>query len=89
MKPIAIPNDLVEWLVIIAGVTAAGLLGAGAKSWMDNVLSDSGASGWLPGVCGIAVFVIVAAPVYAWAAWSARARENTESDDHAKSDSSA
>lgn len=60
-----IPNELLEWLIILAGVTLAGLLGAGIKSWLDNVLANTN-SGWLSGVAALVVFTVVALPAYFW-----------------------
>lgn len=69
-----IKNDFVEWLVIILGVTVAGLAGAGIKSWLDNALADNGAVGWLPGVAALIVFFVIAIPIYVWVNWSAKER---------------
>ena len=80
MKFPRIPNDFIEWLAIILGVTVAGLAGAGVKSWLDNVLEDSGAVSWVPGVAALIVFFVLAAPVYLWVNWSAGQR-GASSDD--------
>ncbi len=80
MKIPRIPNDFIEWLVIILGVTVAGLSGAGVKSWLDNVLEDSSAVGWVPGLAALVVFFVLAAPMYLWVNWSAR-QSSEQSDD--------
>lgn len=65
MKFPRIPNELLEWMIILAAVTVAGLLGAGAKSWLDNVLANTN-SGWLSGIAALLVFAVVAIPAYVW-----------------------
>lgn len=86
MKRIYIPNDLFEWLAILVGLTFAGLLGAGMKSWLDNVLEDSGLVGWLPGVGGLGIFAVVAVPLFFWVIKSAKYREGPSDDDVEESD---
>lgn len=79
MKRLHIPNEFVEWVVIILGVTVAALAGAGIKTWLDDSLGGSGVEGWAPGVAALAVFFILAAPVYFWASRSARYRGESSS----------
>ena len=74
MNKLQIPNDFVEWVFVIFGVTVAGLAGAGIKTWLDNQLDGSGVEGWAPGVAALALFFVLAAPVYFWASRSARRR---------------
>ena len=50
MNKLHLPNELVEWVFIIIGVTIAALAGAGIKTWLDNQLDGSGVEGWAPGV---------------------------------------
>ncbi len=80
MKFPHIPNEFIEWLVIILGVTVAGLVGAGIKTWLDNVLEDSSLVGWVPGVAALVVFFVIAAPIYLWVNWSAKQRGEAPSD---------
>ena len=74
MNKLHIPNDFVEWVFVILGVTVAGLAGAGIKTWLDNQLDGSGVEGWAPGVAALVLFFVLAAPVYYWASRSARRR---------------
>ncbi len=74
MNRLHIPNEFVEWVFVILGVTVAALTGAGIKSWLDNALDGSGVEGWAPGVAALVVFFVLAAPVYYWASRSARHR---------------
>ncbi len=74
MNKLQIPNEFVEWVFVIIGVTVAGLAGAGIKTWLDNQLDGSGVGGWAPGVAALVVFFALAAPVYFWASRSARRR---------------
>ena len=74
MNKLHIPNEFVEWVFVILGVTVAGLVGAGIKTWLDAALDGSGVEGWAPGVAALAVFFVLAAPVYFWASRSARHR---------------
>ena len=74
MNKLHIPNEFVEWVVVILGVTVAGLVGAGIKTWLDNAIDGSGVEGWAPGIAALVVFFILAAPVYYWASRSARHR---------------
>lgn len=74
-----IPNELLEWLIILAAVTVAGLLGAGAKSWLDNVLANTN-SGWLSGVAALLVFAVVAIPAYVWVDRGSRHRAARQDD---------
>jgi hypothetical protein len=78
MNRLHIPNEFVEWMVIILGVTVAALAGAAVKTWLDSQLDGSGAAGWAPGIAALAVFFVLAAPVYFWASRSARARGEGE-----------
>ncbi len=75
MRRLYIPNDFVEWFVIIIGCTVAGLAGAGLKSWLDNALENSETVSWVPGIAALALFFLLAAPFYLWAARSAKHRE--------------
>ena len=75
MKRLHIPNEFVEWVFVILGVTVAALAGAGVKTWLDSALDGSGVEGWAPGVAALAVFAVLAAPIYYWASRSARDRE--------------
>ena len=89
MNKLHIPNEFVEWVFVILGVTVAGLAGAGIKTWLDNQLDGSGVEGWAPGVAALAVFFVLAAPVYYWASRSARRRGEGPSpvtDDEASED---
>ena len=89
MNRLRIPNEFVEWVVIILGVTVAALAGAGIKTWLDDSLDGSGVEGWAPGVAALVLFFVLASPVYFWASRSARARgegssvavDDDESDD--------
>ncbi len=74
MNKLHIPNEFVEWIFVILGVTVAGLAGAGIKTWLDTALDGSGVEGWAPGVAALVVFFVVAAPIYYWASRSARKR---------------
>lgn len=74
MNKLHIPNEFVEWVFVILGVTVAGLAGAGIKTWLDTALDGSVVEGWAPGVAALVVFFVVAAPVYYWASRSARHR---------------
>ena len=74
MNKLHIPNEFVEWVFVILGVTVAGLAGAGIKTWLDTALDGSGVEGWAPGVAALVVFFVVAAPIYYWASRSARKR---------------
>ena len=74
MNKLHIPNEFVEWLFVILGITVAGLAGAGIKTWLDTALDGSGVEGWAPGVAALVVFFVLAAPVYFWASRSARRR---------------
>ena len=74
MNRLHIPNEFVAWVIIILGVTVAALAGAGIKTWLDDALDGSGVGGWAPGVAALAVFFVLAAPVYFWASRSARYR---------------
>ncbi len=74
MNKLHIPNEFIEWVFIILGVTFAALVGAGLKSWLDNALDGSGVEGWAPGVAALVAFFALAAPFYWWASRSARAR---------------
>ncbi len=74
MNRLHIPNEFVEWIFIILGVTIAALAGAGLKSWLDNVLETSAVSSWVPGVSALALFFVLVAPFYYWAGRSARYR---------------
>ena len=74
MNKLHIPNEFVEWVFVIVGVTIAGLAGAGIKTWLDNQLDGTGVEGWAPGVAALVVFFALAAPVYYWASRSARRR---------------
>ena len=80
MKRLHIPNELVEWVFIIVGVTIAALVGAGLKSWLDNALADTGVVGWVPGVAALVAFFVLAAPFYYWASRSAKARGEEGAD---------
>ncbi len=74
MNRLHLPNEFVEWVFIILGVTFAALVGAGLKSWLDNALDGSGVEGWAPGVVALVAFFVLAAPFYWWASRSARMR---------------
>ena len=74
MNRLHIPNEFIEWVFVILGVTVAALAGAGIKSWLDTALDGSGVEGWAPGVAALAVFFVLAAPIYYWASRSARQR---------------
>ena len=74
MNRLHIPNEFVEWVFVILGVTIAALAGAGIKSWLDNLLDGSGVEAWAPGIAALVVFFVSAAPVYYWASRSARHR---------------
>lgn len=89
MKRLYIPNEFVEWMVILIGVTIAGLLGAGIKSWLDNVLEDSGAGGWLPGIAALVLFFVIVAPIYLWVNWSAHRRDDAGTTGVMESESDA
>ena len=80
MNRLHIPNELVEWVVIIVGVTFAALVGAGIKTWLDDALADSGVVGWAPGVAALVAFFVLVAPFYFWASRSARARGEAGAD---------
>lgn len=89
MNKLHIPNEFVEWVFVILGVTVAGLAGAGIKTWLDNQLDGSSVEGWAPGVAALAVFFVLAAPVYYWASRSARRRgedPSTTADDAVSED---
>lgn len=81
MKRLHIPNEFVEWIFIILGVTLAALVGAGVKSWLDNSLDGSGVEGWAPGVAALVAFFVLAAPFYWWASRSARSRGEPSGDE--------
>ena len=79
-----IQNELLEWLIILAGVTLAGLLGAGIKSWLDNVLANTNSS-WLSGIAALTVFAVVAVPAFLWVDRGSRHRAaKPYMDDHAE-----
>ena len=80
MNKLHIPNEFVEWVFVILGVTVAGLAGAGIKTWLDTALDGSGVEGWAPGVAALVVFFVVAAPIYYWASRSARKRGEDPSE---------
>lgn len=80
MRIFRIRNELMEWLVILAAVTIAALLGAGVKSWLDNVLLDTN-SGWLSGVAALIVFTIVAVPAYIWVDRATKDRDRLPAGD--------
>ena len=82
MNKLHLPNELVEWVFIIIGVTIAALVGAGIKTWLDNQLDGSGVEGWAPGVVPRwSYFSLLAAPFYFWASRSARARGEKTADE--------
>lgn len=89
MKRLHIPNEFLEWLIIILGVTVAALAGAGVKTWLDNQLDGSGVEGWAPGVAALVVFFVLAAPFYFWASRSARARGEQTAEDTYESEDEA
>ncbi len=74
MNRLHIPNEFVEWVFVILGVTIAALAGAGIKSWLDNQLDGSAVEAWAPGIAALVVFFVLAAPIYYWASRSARYR---------------
>lgn len=80
MNKLHIPNEFVEWVFIIVGVTIAGLVGAGIKTWLDSALDGSGVEGWAPGVAALVAFFLIAAPFYFWTSRSARARGEPTSE---------
>ena len=80
MNKLHIPNEFVEWVFIIVGVTIAGLVGAGLKTWLDSALDGSGVEGWAPGVVALVAFFLIAAPFYFWVSRSARARGEPTSE---------
>lgn len=80
MRLFRIRNELMEWLVILAAVTIAALLGAGVKSWLDNVLLDTN-SGWLSGVAALIVFTVVAVPAYIWVDRATKDRDGLPAGD--------
>ena len=86
MNKLRFPNELVEWVSIILGVTVAALIGAGIKTWLDNQLDGSAVEGWVPGVAALVVFFVLAAPVYYWASRSARARGEKTADEALESE---
>ena len=69
-----------EWLVILFAVTVGALLGAGMKSWLDNVLLDTN-SGWLSGVAALIVFTVVAVPAYIWVDRASKERDRVRAED--------
>ena len=81
MNKLHLPNEFVEWVFIIIGVTIAALVGAGIKTWLDSALDGSGVEGWAPGVAALVVFFVLAAPFYFWASRSARARGEQTADE--------
>ena len=80
MRFFRIRNELLEWLIILGAVTIAGLLGAGLKSWLDNVLFDTN-SGWLSGVAALLVFAVIAIPAFVWVDRGSRHRSRVEGED--------
>ena len=80
MRFFRIRNELLEWLIILGAVTIAGLLGAGLKSWLDNVLFDTN-SGWLSGVAALLVFAVIAIPAYVWVDRGSKHRSEVEGED--------
>lgn len=80
MRFFRIRNELMEWLVILAAVTVAALLGAGLKSWLDNVLIDTN-SGWLSGVAALLVFAVISIPAYVWVDRGSKHRSRPRSED--------
>lgn len=80
MRIFRIRNELMEWLVILFAVTVGALLGAGMKSWLDNVLLDTN-SGWLSGVAALIVFTVVAVPAYIWVDRASKARDSVRTED--------
>ena len=80
MNRLQIPNEFVEWVFIILGVTFAALVGAGLKSWLDNELDGTAVAGWAPGVAALVAFFVLAAPFYWWVSRSARARGEPSGD---------
>lgn len=80
MNRLHIPNEFVEWVFIILGVTLAALVGAGIKTWLDDAL-DGSVAGWAPGVAALVTFFALAAPFYWWASRSARARGEPSSEE--------
>ncbi len=81
MNKLHLPNEFVEWVIIIIGVTISALAGAGIKTWLDNQLDGSAVEGWAPGVAALVLFFVLAAPVYYWASRSARARGEQSADE--------
>ena len=81
MNKLHLPNEFVEWVFIIIGVTISALAGAGIKTWLDNQLDGSGVEAWAPGVAALVVFFVLAAPVYFWASRSAQARGEKTAED--------
>lgn len=80
MRIFRLRNELMEWLVILFAVTVGALLGAGVKSWLDNVLLDTN-SGWLSGVAALIVFTVVAVPAYIWVDRASKARDRVRAED--------
>ena len=80
MRIFRIRNELMEWLVILFAVTVGALLGAGMKSWLDNVLLDTN-SGWLSGVAALIVFTVVAVPAYSWVDRASKERDRVRAED--------
>ena len=80
MRIFRIRNELMEWLVILFAVTVGALLGAGMKSWLDNVLLDTN-SGWLSGVAALIVFTVVAVPAYIWVDRASKERDRVRAED--------
>ena len=80
MRIFRIRNELMEWLVILFAVTVGALLGAGMKSWLDNVLLDTN-SGWLSGVAALIVFTVVAVPAYIWVDRASKERDGVRAED--------
>ena len=80
MRIFRIRNELMEWLVILFAVTVGALLGAGMKSWLDNVLLDTN-SGWLSGVAALIVFTVVAVPAYIWVDRASKAHDRVRAED--------
>ena len=74
MNRLHIPNEFVEWVFIILGVTVAALVGAGIKTWLDSALNGSAVASWAPGIAALVVFFVLATPFYWWASRSAKTR---------------
>ena len=75
-----IPNELMEWMIILFAVTVAALLGAGLKSWLDNVLADTN-SGWLSGIAALVLFAVIAIPAYIWVERGSKHRQQPADGD--------